>query len=318
MDKQLHKDRRILEVMLVILVLGMTTLFYKMGGHGLIVLSLFFLPVVLSGYYLGRANAGVMALCCALFVTIATTLHSTGFAAYNSPTMMGLALTVWAAVLGLTALLVGTLCDERARTVDELQKAYVGVVDVLSRYLQSANPDAEPRSVRIAELSQSVARQMRLSRRQIDDIRVAALLHDLGNVEITIQLISKAVSELEANSANASKRTFLGADLVHSLGTVLDGALPLLVSQDDGVRDCLASHDESQADHIPVAGKIVSAARAYYGLTTGEGGQPPLTPEKALQELRKEYPAGQTDVIDAMERVVRAPTRAAAFEPAFG
>ena len=45
---------------------------------------------------------------------VVTTLDATGFAAYSSPIMVGLAVTVWAAVLGLTALLVGTLFDARA------------------------------------------------------------------------------------------------------------------------------------------------------------------------------------------------------------
>ena len=40
----------------------------------------------------------------------------------------------------MTALLVGSLSDERKAKVRELHEAYVGVVEVLSKYLQSANP----------------------------------------------------------------------------------------------------------------------------------------------------------------------------------
>ena len=117
MNTRLRNNRRAFEIMLIVVTISMTFLVYRLGAHKLIALNLFFLPIVLAGYYLGRTTAGVLALLAALSVTIVTTLSATGFASYTTPAMIGLALTLWAAILGLTALLVGTLCDERARTV---------------------------------------------------------------------------------------------------------------------------------------------------------------------------------------------------------
>jgi len=311
MNTKSSRDKRIFEIMSIIVALGMTTLFYKMGQHRMVALNFFFLVVLINGYYLGRAAAGVMALFCALSVTIAATVSSTGFAAYNFPVMVGLALTVWAGVLGLTAIITGTLCDERAKTVNELHKAYVGVVDVLSKYLQSANPQAKARSTRVAELSQLVAQEMGLPRKQIDDIRVAALLHDLGSFEITTQLINKAVDTLETKPGDTGKSTFLGTDLVHSLSSVLEGALPLLVSQDHGAQEYLST-DEVRTDQVPLGTRIISAVRTYDTLTTGDTGQPPA---KALSRLRRERAAGDDHVIRAIERAVGTRTETAVLTP---
>lgn len=320
MNKNLTKDHTIFEIMLVVVTLGMTYLLYRMGGYKMVALNLFFLPIVLSGYYLGRTSAGVLALFCVLSVTIATTLDSTGFASYSNPVLMGLALTVWAAVLGLTAILVGTLCDERAAKVDELHEAYVGVVEVLSKYLQSGNPKVKARSVRIAELCQLTAEEMRLSRKQIDDIRVGALLHDLGNVEITTKLISKAVDTLEADPTRSDKHTFLGMDLVHSLGMVLHGAVPLLMNQDDPARDGLAMEEEAGCQEIPLGARIIRAVRAYDALTVGDLGEAKISSERALLELRKAPPSEFDDeVLNAVERMARRSTTASSLpEPAFG
>lgn len=226
MDLQTGKDRRIFEIMLIVVVLGMTMLFSIMNQDGLLALNLFFLPVLLCGYFLGRSSAGVLALLCVLSVTIATAWLMPRFGGYETHVSIGLALTIWAGVLGLTAILMGTLCDERTRTVNELQTAYVGVVEVLFKYLQSSDPGTKARSIRISELCQVVAREMKLSRKQIDDIRVAALLRDLESVEITTQMVSKAVNTLEQNAARANKHTFLGTDLVHSLGSVIESTCP--------------------------------------------------------------------------------------------
>jgi len=306
MKGQSARDRIILEVMLVLVTIGMTYLLYRMGGYKMVVLNLFYLPIVLSGYYLGRTNAGILALLCVLAVTIATTLDSTGFAAYNSPIMVGLALTVWAGALGLTAILVGTLCDERAKTVEELHAAYVGVVEVLSRYLQSADPKVKARSTRIAELSQALAADMKLSRKDIDDVRVGSLLYDLGNVEITTQLFSKAVDTLEANPGKANTHTFSGTDLVHSLGLVLSGALPLLLSQDDAVHGCLVTEESVSSSGLPLGAKIIRTVRAYDALIAGDSDGAPTTPQDAVQELRKDRSSGcDPDVLDAIERHIR-------------
>ena len=166
MNKQMLKEKYAAEIMLVIVTIGMTFLLVRMGGYKMVVLNLFYLPIVLSGYFLGRTNAGVLALFSVLAVTIVVMLDPTGLQAFKSPVLVILALTVWAASLGMTAILVGTLCDERAKTVEELHLAYVGVVDVLSKYLQSANPKVKARSTRVAELSQSAAEEMRLPRKQ--------------------------------------------------------------------------------------------------------------------------------------------------------
>jgi len=306
MNKNSTKDRGKFEIMLIVVTLGMTYLLYQMGGYKMVALNLFFLPIVLSGYYLGRASAGILALFCTLAVTVATTLDSSGFAAYTNPVMVGLALTVWAAVLGLTAILVGTLCDERSAKVDELHEAYVGVVEVLSKYLQSGHPTIKARSVRIAEMCQLTAEEMRLSRKQIDDIRVGALLHDLGNVEITTKLISKAVDTLEADPTRSDKHTFLGMDLVHSLGGVLHGAVPLLMSQYDHARDGLAMEDEVDSGEIPLGARIIRAVRAFEALTIGDLGEAKSSSARALLELRKASPGEFDDeVLNAIERMAR-------------
>lgn len=299
MEHLTSKEKRIFEGMLIVLILGMTTVFLIMHEHGLIILNLFFLPVVLCGYFLGRGSAGVLALLSVLTVTIAASLFTPRFGGYTTPVRVGLALALWAAALGLTALLMGTLCDERTRTVNELHKAYVGVVEVLFKYLQSSDPRTKARSIRIAELSQSVAREMRLTRKQIDDIRVAALLRDLESVEITTQLVSRAMTTLERDTARAHSHTFQGTDLVHSLGSVLDGALPLIVSQNDELRDCLDVQPGAQGGEVLAGAQIIGAVRAFDALVGGDAHRAPMDASTAIKVLRQQnaYPA---EVIDAI------------------
>ena len=134
---------------------------------------------------------------------------------------------MWGAILCLTALLVGTLSDERSAQAIELHEAYVGVVEVLAKYLQGGNPQLNAFTNRVVRLSQRIALEMRLSSRRIDDIRVAALMQGFSKIEVTTKVISKAVHNLEAKG-NTEDFSFHGTDLVYSLGSVLRGAIPNL------------------------------------------------------------------------------------------
>jgi HD-GYP domain-containing protein (c-di-GMP phosphodiesterase class II) len=299
------RERVTFEIMLMIVAIGMTYLVFRMGGYKMVALNLFYLPIVLSGYYLGRTSAGVLALFCALAVTVAATASPTGFAAYDSPVMIGLALTVWASVLGMTAILVGTLCDERAKKVNELHQAYVGVVEVMSRYLQSGDRRIKARCVRIAELCQEVASSMRLSRKEIDDIRVGALLHDLGNIEITTKVLARAVDTLETSPGASEKHTFMGTDLVHSLSSVLQGAFPLIVGEDDNADDSYDETGHTSPKALPVGARIIKTVRAYDRLTVSDVGVALESPRDAIDTLRRDG-GGEYDieVLDVLKNLL--------------
>lgn len=311
------RDKKTFEIMLIIITLGMMFLLWRMGEHRIVVLNLFFLPIVLSGYFLGRTNAGVLALLSVLAVTIVTTMDPVGLANFNEPIMVGLALTVWGGALGLTAILVGTLCDQRSKTVQDLHEAYVGVVEVLSKYLQSANPKGKAHSIRIAELSQQVAEEMRLTQKEVDDVRVGALLHDLGNVEITTQLLTKAMGTLESEQTDYQSYTFSGSELVQSLGTVLHGAVPLLLTQDEALNEYAETSEGNAAIDEPKGAKIIRAVRAFDSLSSGRFGEERRDAEDTVRELRKEVSGGyDPDVLDAIERVARQSASSSSRKPA--
>ncbi len=308
MDKLTERNRRTLEIMMIIIVLGMTALFTRMRDHRLLSLNLFYLPVILSGYFLGRFSAGILALFSALTVTIASLIFPHPFASYGSPVLIGLALTIWSAILGLAAILIGTLCDERATTVSDLQRAYVGIAEVLSKYLHGSDPKNNTRAARVAQLSQTIAEELRLPAKIIDDVRVAALLHDLGSVEITTQVISRVVDSLETGGDQKSRRTFMGTDLIHSLGEVLHGALPLLVNQDEGVYNFLA--EQKDPHEIPTGVHVIRAARLFDQMSFDAAGKRVSSPEEVIRRMRMEGEAAFLHVIDTLERIVTDPPAA--------
>ncbi len=241
-----------LEVMLTVTTIGCSVLLTLLPAAKVVVLNLHFLPIVLAGFFLGRYRAGALALLSAISATMLISGDVDGFSATNSPVIVGLTITVWAAVLGLTAILIGTLKDDLVDKAAEAREAQGGVVEILSRYLQSVNPQLENRSQRVARLCEQVAHKLRLEPRESDNIRVAAVLADIENVEITARIVKRAVGELKSDGEE--QRTVSGPELVRSLGEVLQGAFPLVAPSISFVGD---------TDVTPFGSRIIQAVRAY-------------------------------------------------------
>lgn len=297
-------EKKIFECALVVICIALCCLLYRVGNYRMVVLNLFYLPVVLAAFFLGRYYAGVLALFCVMCASIVIAFNLNTSAAFSPPLVIGLALAIWGAVLGINAILVGTLSDEKAHKIAELHDAYVGVVEVLVRYLNSADPKLKDQAMQISELSQQVAARMRLSDKEIDDIRVAALLQDIESIEVTARVIRKAVGDLtHVRRGSTTEHTFNGRDLVHSLGSVLTGALPLII---DNRGDLAAgqTEDDIPAHPEPVLGaKILRTVRRYFALVSQAS--PDTHPRVILNVLKNDldcdhHPA----VLHALEQVV--------------
>jgi K+-sensing histidine kinase KdpD len=113
-EKSVTTSQRAAEISLILVTLGLTVLLYQMQGYKMVILNLYFLPVVVSGFFLGRYRAGVMAVLSVIGASAVMAMSLSELSRTSSPLVIALAVAVWAAVLGLTAVLVGTLSDERA------------------------------------------------------------------------------------------------------------------------------------------------------------------------------------------------------------
>lgn len=273
-----RSQERTLELLLILSTLGIAGLLYSLDIGKFTVLNLFFLPIVIAGFFLGRYRAGVLALLSVVVAGVIVSQDIPAFGAAMPPVLVAMAMTVWASILGLTSLLVGTLSDDRGRKAVEAHEAHVGVVEVLSRYLQTINPTLEGRAQRVSQLSEQVATRMRLSAREIDNIRVAALLMDMENVEITARVIRRAVGEVGVDALE--QRTVAGPDLVKSLGTVLQGAIPLLAPQ-EGIAPIRHADASTGA-------RIISAVRAYLRMIDDPWDDGSRTTAEIIRELQED------------------------------
>jgi response regulator RpfG family c-di-GMP phosphodiesterase len=115
-----------------------------------------------------------------------------------------LTLVPWAGFLILTGYVVGGLAEQRAARLADLRNAYLATLEVLTYHIESAESHQEGHSTRVAELSAAMASELKLSETEVENIRIAALLHEVGTADQRLlRLLSRSVTDESVTVARA-------------------------------------------------------------------------------------------------------------------
>jgi putative nucleotidyltransferase with HDIG domain len=294
--------RKHLEAIIVISVLVGSALGVFFIVEKSVLLNFFYLPVLITGYFLGRKHAVLAGIFCVLALTFYCILYPdlfclTGKGAVSLVTM----LLAWAGFLMLVAIISSHLFEVNQQRIRELHQAYVGVLEILMKFLESKDPYTKGHSTRVAELAIETARAMKLTEEEIETIRVAALLHDIGKVDISTAVIHKAASLTSEERKEMNTHTEKGADILKSIGGVLKGAVPLIVAHHE-----YFAHDEKSGE-LPLGARIISVADAFDSMVTDRPYRKAMPLWEAIAELKKN--AGRQfdpKVVAAFEHVAAA------------
>ncbi|MFH1416896.1 MAG: HD domain-containing phosphohydrolase [Planctomycetota bacterium] len=293
------------ELLLVTVVLTGTVLAYSLSNVTPVLLHFFYLPVIIAAHCLGRNSGLSIAVLSVLTVTIFALLDPASYGSMNpSLIVLLLMLSAWGGFLALNALLMGTLSDQRVAHIRELREAHLGIIEVLSKYLQATDQYTKAHSMRVADLAEKTAQKMGLPAAEVENIRVGALLHDIGKVEISTRLIQKAAELSDDEQAEMAAHTVLGAELVGSLGSILRGAIPVIEHHHRHYSGT-PNGDGTSGKEIPLGARVVAVADAYDAIVTDRPYRRGRTPQEAIQVIHQA--AGtqfDPDVVKAFERVV--------------
>ncbi len=244
-------------------------------------LNFFYLPVLLAGYFLGKRQAIMTSVASVFIITLSFLIWPN----YLSGTARVLDtftdLAVWAAFLLLSGLLIGTLYEQKEKKVKELKLAYVGILEILSKYLESFDRHTKGHSVRVSRLATEIAIGLGLPRPVVENVRVAGLLHDIGKVDISIDLLEKsaALSKDEKNLIDTHSEN--GAQILGLVGGVLEETIPI-------VRAHHKTYLDTEFEHIPIEARIIAAADCYDALVSDRPYRKAVSPWQAIEEIEKD------------------------------
>jgi hypothetical protein len=271
-------------------------------------LNFFFLPVILAGYRLGKRQAVLTASLCILLVTLYQIFSRVVF--HELPPISlddTLSIVIWAGFLILTAAIIGTITEQREARLQSLQRAYVGVLEIMLKYLETAD-EKKPRSLRLAHLAGRVALALGLPNFEAENIRTAALLLEAGDLRSNISLYEKVASFMAREGRPMEKQ--IGNRervLLQTTASLLKEVEPILVNYFYHYVEEANTLDKDLST-IPVGSSIIALTDLYDRLAR----ELPLGPWKeqvrTIHDLNKlssrSFPAA---AVQALFRVISPP-----------
>jgi putative nucleotidyltransferase with HDIG domain len=246
-------------------------------------LNFYYLPVLISGYFLGRRQAMLVGIFVIGFVGWLIIFNGNSFIERTSQLSLVLSVVIWGGFLLLAAYIVGTLYEQKQKQLTDIKKAYVGIVEILAKYLESSDRYTKGHSVRVADLSMEIGIAMQLPRDEIENIRVAALLHDIGKVEISSDIINKAAKLSQEERQIIDLHPEKGAKILSSVGTVLQGAIQIVLSHH---RNFIDKTDQN-GHPIPLGARIIAVADSYDAMVSDRPYRKGKSSWEAIQELER-------------------------------
>lgn len=169
-----------------------------------------------------------------------------------------------------------------------LRLLYNAIVSTLVDSLDLRDRDTGGHTRRVAALATRLGDRLGMNGRTLEDLRTAALLHDLGKIGVADSILLKPSPLTPDERQEMRRHPQLGADLLRSHG-LLQGAIPLILHHQEWF-DGTGYPDGLGGDSIPLGARIIAVADAFMAMVDGRPYQGPRPPAKAYAELQ--YCAG--------------------------
>jgi putative nucleotidyltransferase with HDIG domain len=249
-----------------------------------VILNFYYLPVLFSAYFMGRRMGVLTAIFSILAVLICGLFFPSQFFGDNMYWQNVTKLSSWAGFLILASTAVGTLYEKHEHRLQDLKRAYIGILEILSKYIESTDRYTKGHSVRVSEMAMEIAIAMQLPRGEVENIRVAGLLHDIGKIEISGDILRKAAELSEEERELMNSHTVKGAYILSAVGSVLKEVVPIVAAHHKFFLDPMDS-DNGDRLKIPLGARIVAVADAFDAMTTDRPYRKGTSPWEALQEI---------------------------------
>ena len=136
----------------------------------------------------------------------------------------------------------------------------------------------------VAALSIVIGRSLNMSQRELEDVGVCGLLHDVGKTSVSDEVLTKDGPLNEAELLEIRKHCRYGRDILMSSKSVMSGAADVAHAHHERIDGAGYPRGLDQ-DRIPSMAKIVAIAEAYDTMTNRQVYRDALSPSTALQEL---------------------------------
>ena len=176
-----------------------------------------------------------------------------------------------------------TRTAELQRERNRLERVSTATLEALVNALEAKDPYLRGHSARVADLSANIATEMGFSEEDVDRVRMAGRLHDLGKIGTRDAVVNKEGPLTADEFEHVKQHVIIGAQILAPL--VHLGDIVAMVKSHHERFDGTGYPDGLRGEEVPLGGRVIAAAEVYDALTTSRPYQEKMTPEQAVERM---------------------------------
>jgi len=186
---------------------------------------------------------------------------------------------------------------------DELKQIYLSVLVTLSRMVEKKDLGTYGHSMRVSRISGRIAEGLALSAQEVDDVKAASLLHDIGKIGISDSILAKQGPLTEEEFGIIRCHSRKGVEILQPLKQ-FEALLPAILYHHERY-DGSGYPAGLSGDAVPLSARIIAVADTYDAILSDRPYRPAATHDRAMQELRA-WSGKQFDarVVSAFDRIM--------------
>jgi putative nucleotidyltransferase with HDIG domain len=141
-------------------------------------------------------------------------------------------------------------------------------------------------SYRVSRYAEKLAQAAGLPAHEIEEVRTASLLHDLGKISVSADILQKIGSLSAEERAHLSGHAGSGASLLTPFGEGVTKIVPLILYHHE--RYDGKGYYGLKGKEIPIGAQMISVADVFDALTTDRPYRKALSPMEVKKEIMKD------------------------------
>ncbi|HSM16407.1 MAG TPA: HD domain-containing phosphohydrolase [Gemmatimonadales bacterium] len=183
----------------------------------------------------------------------------------------------------------------------QLQKSGQELLQLMVKAIEARDPYTSGHSLRVSKLSRTIAAELGVPGKEMEQIESAALLHDVGKIhEEFAPLLRKAEKLTEAEFALLQTHSAKGAELVHIISS-FRGKIEAMVRNHHERWDGEGYPDGLAGEDIPLGARIIMVCDTIDAMTTDRPYRKALGVDVVMAELQRckgtQFDARLVDVV---------------------
>lgn len=175
--------------------------------------------------------------------------------------------------------------EQLKHTLDSLRRAVSTTVQVMVSAVETRDPYTAGHQMRSADLSRAIATEMGFPYEQIESIRMAGSIHDIGKLSIPAEILAKPTKLSEIEFALIKEHAWRGYEILKNVES--PSPLAEIIYQHHERMDGSGYPRKLMGDAILIEARILAVADVVESMASHRPYRPSLGLDTALQEIEK-------------------------------